>query len=327
VLRNRLSEIPFDEKGWRHIDLVIVSHIDVDHIGATRSLFADQALGLSFGDVWFNGRHHLERGVAEGEALSELLSAPDRALPWNKSFGGSRVATPCDRRFLEITPLSEYPRITLLSPTPERLAQLLPVWDAELKRLRCHESNTEEEREAIATKFPDLEALAAHKFRPDDSPTNGSSIAILIEHQGASMLLAADAFATDLGISLLELAEHRGLPHPLRVDAFKLSHHGSRANLKSELLGAVEAKHYVISTDGGHGLPNDEALARVVLYGGDVPALCFNYATERNLRWGDDALQTKCKFETHFPKKLGQGVTVVCRPTAQAEATFKETSE
>ena len=316
VLRNRLSEIPFDEKGRRHIDLVIVSHIDVDHIGATRSLFGDQALGLSFGDVWFNGRHHLERGVAEGETLSELLSAPDRPLPWNKSFRGSRVATPCDRKFFEITPLSGYPRITLLSPTPERLAQLLPVWDAELKRLRCHESNTEEEREASITQFPDLDVLAAHKSRPDGSPTNGSSIAILLEHQGASILLAADAFATDLGISLLELAEHRGLQHPLRVDAFKLSHHGSRANLKSELLGAVEAKHYVISTDGGHRLPNDEALARVVLYGGDVPALWFNYATERNLRWGDEALQTKShKFETHFPNKLDQGVMVVCRPT------------
>lgn len=256
----------------------------------------------------------------EGETLSELLSSSDRPLPWNVAFSGHAVATRDDRNFFEVPAMPGYPRIRLLSPTPERLAKLLPWWDKELERLRRRESNPEEEREATPSKFPDLEALAAHKPRPDRSLTNGSSIAILLEHQGTSALLAADAFATDLFNSLLALAEHRHLLtkdrrlcHPLRVNAFKLSHHGSRGNLKNELFGVVEAKDYIVCTDAGHGLPNDEALARAVRYGGDVPALWFNYATERNVRWADRGLQTKHTFESHFPEEPGQGVTVVCR--------------
>jgi beta-lactamase superfamily II metal-dependent hydrolase len=319
VLRGRLSDIPTDENGRRHIDLVIVSHIDQDHIGATRFLFADQTLGLDFGDIWFNGRHHLERGVAAGEALSELLSAPSRALPWNTTFKGGAVVIPSDRKFFEIEPLPGHPRITLLSPTPKRLEQLIPVWDAELEKLRHHKSNTEKERER-GTQFPDLEALAAYRSRPDRSPTNGSSIAILLEHRGASVLLAADAFATDLRRALLGVARHRGLSVPLCFDVFKLSHHGSRANLMTEVFATVEAGHYVVSTDNTHfGHPNDEALARVVLYGGDTPTLWFNYASQQNLRWSNPAVQQKHNFATCFPENPARGITLVCRPKVVSE--------
>ena len=104
ALRNRLSAIPVNENDRRHIDLVILSHIDVDHIGAAQSLFTDETLGLSFGDVWFNGRQHLTgRGVAEGEALGKVLSSSDRSLPWNVAFKGYEAATPGDWDFREIT--------------------------------------------------------------------------------------------------------------------------------------------------------------------------------------------------------------------------------
>jgi beta-lactamase superfamily II metal-dependent hydrolase len=312
VLRDRLSKIPADTKGRRHIDLAVISHIDHDHIGAARYLFGDDALGLSFGDIWFNGRHHLERGVAEGEALSELLSAPHRDLPWNEAFNRGPVVTPGDGKPMELKGPARHPRITLLSPTPKRLVRLAAVWDSELERLKRRESNTEAERER-GSEFPHLEALAAHKSRKDRSPTNGSSIAILLEHGGASALLTADAFPTVLGSALLGLVKQRETTLPLPVDVFKLSHHGSRANLMQELLAVVRAKHYVTSTDNTRfGHPNDETLAQVVLYGGDVPNLCFNYTTPQNLRWSSRSLQQKHSFTTRFPEKGEQGVVLDC---------------
>jgi beta-lactamase superfamily II metal-dependent hydrolase len=321
VLRTRLSQIPTDEDGRRHIDLVIVSHIDHDHIGATRFLFADQSLGLSFGDVWFNGRNHLiERGIAEGEALSELLSASKQCLPWNTAFQGGAVVVPGDDEFVEVTALSGHPLITLLSPTQRRLDRLAQVWDTELEKLRDHKSNTKEEYER-GSLFPDLEALTECQSFKDTSPSNGSSIAILLEHRGTSVLLAADAFATVLGKAMLGLATHRGLSHPLLVDILKLSHHGSRANLLSELLGAVQARHYVVSTNNDRfHHPNDEALARVVRFGGDTPMLWFNYVTEQNLRWADKALQQKYRFGTRFPENEARGITLICYPTFGTEA-------
>ncbi len=312
VLRERLAEIPADAQGRRHIDLAVISHIDHDHIGAARYLFADDALGLSFGDIWFNGRHHLERGVAEGESLSEMLSTPQRDLPWNAAFNRGPVVTPGDGKHIELKAPARYPRITLLSPTPKRLVRLAAVWDSELEKLKRRESNTEPEHER-ASEFPDLEALAAHKSRKDRSPANGSSIAVLLEHGGASVLLAADAFPTVLGGALLGLVQQRQITPPLPVDVFKLSHHGSRANLLQELLAVVRAEQYVVSTDNTRfGHPNDETLARVVLYGGEAPILCFNYTTPQNLRWSGESLQTKHRFTTRFPEKGEQGIVLGC---------------
>lgn len=302
TLRQRLADLPSRDDGRRVVDLAIVSHIDHDHIGATRQLFADEELQLSFGDVWFNARHHLVRGVAEAETLAAILGAPLRALPWNTAFGGGPVVTPGDGAFVELPVSPGHPRLTLLSPTPKRLARLATVWDAELENLRARRSNTEAAGDR-GSEFPDLDGLATHKSTRDQSAPNGSSIALLVEHRGASALLAADSFSTVLGSALLGLARHRGSPLPLRIDAFKLSHHGSRANLMPELLRAVQANHYIVSTDNTRfGHPNDETLARVILYGGDAPTLCFNFATAQNLRWADPALQGKYGFATRFAR-------------------------
>jgi beta-lactamase superfamily II metal-dependent hydrolase len=300
AVRDRLARLPL-VAGRRHLDLVVVSHIDHDHIGAASALFGEVALALTYGDVWFNARHHLERGVAEGEALATLLGAPDRLLPWNQAFEGGPVSTPHDGGFVEVTATPDTPRLTVLSPTPRRLVMLATVWDRALDDLRRRRSNSVPEIER-GGEFPDLEALAARPPRKDRAIPNGSSIALLIEHRGASALLAADAFPTVLGSALISLAAHRGVPLPFEVDAFKLSHHGSRANLLTALLKAVRATNYIVSTDNTRfGHPNDETLARVVLHGGDTPALCFNHATERNLRWADEALQQRYGFVTRFP--------------------------
>lgn len=305
LLARRLGDLPVSAGGRRHVDLAIVSHIDHDHIGAARMLFGDADLGLSFGDIWFNGRHHLERGAAEGQALAELLGAAKRPLPWNRTFGGGPVVTPGDGGFVELPSAPGYPRITLLSPTPRRLAGLAAVWDKELEKLQQRVSNTEPELDR-GDEFPDLEALAAHASSRDRSPANGSSIAILLEHNAASVLLAADAFGTVLGGALIKLARHRGVALPVQVDAFKLSHHGSRANLMVDLLEAVRADCYLVSTNNARfGHPNDETLARVVLRGGASPSLCFNYATDRNLRWRDEKLQRKYAYTTRFPNGNG----------------------
>jgi beta-lactamase superfamily II metal-dependent hydrolase len=62
--------------------------------------------------------------------------------------------------------------------------------------------------------------------------------------------------------ALLKLVNVRA-QHPLMVDVLKLSHHGSRANLMTELLNVVQAKSYIVSTDNSRFQhPDDEALAR-----------------------------------------------------------------
>ena len=69
LLRQRLKALAV--AGPVFIDLVVVSHIDSDHIGGLLPLFAEDEIELKFGDIWFNGLPQLpelaETTVAERE--------------------------------------------------------------------------------------------------------------------------------------------------------------------------------------------------------------------------------------------------------------------
>ena len=90
----------------RRLDVVVVTHIDSDHIGGMVPFFgSDLARSvLDVGDVWFNGRTHLgepgaPRSVQQGESVVAALLGPAGghgapSMPWNRAFGGGPVLTP-----------------------------------------------------------------------------------------------------------------------------------------------------------------------------------------------------------------------------------------
>src|SRR5215510_8788689 len=52
AVRARIEGLPKDE---RHFDLLVVTHVDTDHIGGVLKLLSDLPEGTVFDDVWFNG--------------------------------------------------------------------------------------------------------------------------------------------------------------------------------------------------------------------------------------------------------------------------------
>ncbi len=58
----RLEELPPDS---RHLELLVLTHIDANSLGGAIPLLQNQKLGLQFDDVWFNGRQHLEAAREE----------------------------------------------------------------------------------------------------------------------------------------------------------------------------------------------------------------------------------------------------------------------
>jgi len=198
------------------------------------------------------------------------------------------------------------PILTLLSPTPRRLASLRRVWTKELLRIQRGEPS-EPGRAAVPLPLDNLEALAAIDTERDQSPTNGSSIAFLLEYAGRSCLLAADAFSSVLGNALTSLANARD-GQPIKVDVFKLPHHGSMGNVTTSLLRVVPAQHYFVSTNGDRfNHPDDVALARVITEAKWEPTLWFNYATSATLRWSEARLQAKYHFTTGYPAEGVEG--------------------
>lgn len=304
VLRARLAQIPLGRNGRRRVDLFVVSHIDHDHIGGAAQLLDDADLKLEFGDIWFNAPPTPStRGVAEGATLASILGATARALPWNEAWEarGKLACTPAAGGGVELRGRGA-PTITLLSPGPAQLRKLWASWDTELKRL----AQTRREMELPPTERPllisNIEALAAKSTPVDDAVPNGSSIAFLVEHRGASALLCADAHPTVLVPALEALIKRRKTNGRLPVDVLKVSHHGSSANTTTALLGLVQARHVVISTNNAHfNHPNPEAMARLVL-AGKGSTFWFTYDTPKNKIWDAAGLKTRYGFSTRYPK-------------------------
>lgn len=321
VVLERLKAIPD-----RRLDLVVVTHIDSDHIAGMAKLLASPAFDLQIDDVWLNGHRHLpkpanERGVADAERLTAILTgdtAARKSLPWNQAFGG-KVIVRDDVPASSGSPLPviELPwglRLTILSPTMKKLADLRKDWDRYVSQLHRGLPSAETEQPArVLTRGLSLQEAALRETKDDAAPPNGSSIAFLAEFGGRSLLFGADAHPDALVPALKMLALSPG--KQLIVDVLKLPHHGSCANVTLDLLEAVRAEHYVVSTSGRRFQhPDEEAMARVLTRGrstpGARPTLWFNYASDTTARWLDPQFAERHKYVAVGPSANGKGISI-----------------
>jgi beta-lactamase superfamily II metal-dependent hydrolase len=306
------------------LELLVVTHIDADHIEGIVKLLGGRSGRPRIRDVWFNSWRHLAPqpddllGPIHGEMLSALIQHRD--LPWNAAFDGGPVAAPTEDPPPAVA-LSGGLRLTLLSPTPAELAALCEPWEEllrkegldpdapeqALERLKHHRLRPDD---YLGERRPDVEQLADKPFKSDTSPANGSSIAFIAEYDGRRCLFAGDAHPHVLEASIQRLLAANA-DHRLRLDAFKVPHHGSSRNLSVSLLERIECRHYLLSSSGNYyGHPHLEAVARIIAHGGEQPVLHFNYRSEKSAVWDDAVLQTDYGYTTRYPDAAETGLVV-----------------
>lgn len=312
--RSRLTTRRLAERLRRRADLelLVVTHIDADHISGILALLEDESVPISPRDVWFNGWHHLPTdvlGAQQGEALGGAIRG--RRLPWNEDFDEGPAMVPDDGRLPELE-LADGLTLTLLSPTRRQLADLRPVWKREVEKAGLVPGVAAEKAAAqpdlLGDKPIDPRRLAQESFVEDRSEANGASLAMLAEFAGKKILLTGDAHGGVLAEGLRRLVRQRGVD-TLVIDAFKLPHHGSKYNLSPEVLGLVECEHYLISTNGDiFRHPDPVAMSRIVV-GRDEVALHFNYRSDTTERWASSHLQRRFRYRTIFPAEA-EGLVV-----------------
>lgn len=287
--------------------LLVISHVDTDHISGALPILASPLYSSQFAEVWFNGRQHLESsdsleilGPRQGELLTE--SIVKHGIKWNAAFDNKSVAVSEDGE-LRATILPGGAKVTILSPGRSQLREMAKVWDKEIERAGLKRDISPERLpaysgfEVLGAGGPNIEQLAVLKFDEDTAPANGSSIAMLIELEGKRLLLGADAHPSVLAESIVRLTGGS----PLEVDVFKLPHHGSKHNVNWELLQTVRAKNYVFSSNGAYfGHPDQEAVAKVIKYGGTDITLVFNSKTNLNKVWAASSLLKTWKYNVIF---------------------------
>jgi len=128
-------------------------------------------------------------------------------------------------------------------------------------------------------KNPDKTGSAAAADFVDNSPYNLSSIVVLAEGGGKTMLLTGDA----RGDYLLDGLEAAGLKTPLQpyhVDILKMPHHGSWRNAEQVMFQQILADHYIFSANGRDDNPDEETVKQLyAVRGAGKYTLHFTNAT------------------------------------------------
>jgi beta-lactamase superfamily II metal-dependent hydrolase len=318
TLRTRIAALPDDA-----FELFVVTHIDTDHIGGAVPLLKGITTTRPFERIWFNGWRHLEPqpqdllGPNHGERLTkEILRLK---IPWNHEFKkGKGAAKTSATGKLPVVKLPGGMKLTMLSPRQQELDLLRPIWEPVIQAGGLLGGGGEGAPDADPKDAGDLlggdplEQWAAHD--PDDldhTESNGSSIAFLAEFTETdaagqrvtkSCLFSGDGHGPVLAEGIKRLAAERGQAR-LRVDAFKLPHHGSVRNVTEELAKAVDATHYLVSTNSGgtYGHPHQGAIARVILNKARRPTLWFNYPeTEKTKVWNNVVWKVDRGYATQY---------------------------
>jgi beta-lactamase superfamily II metal-dependent hydrolase len=236
------------------IDLWVITHIDRDHIGAVLGFIQDKKIKdkpQAAKEFWFNhsgttvktpnGKLAVDDGIKFRKYLTDngLLTkeAITTSLASSNVFGLS---------------------ITILSPTPEKLAIADALWLAEEKGGKIGRSK---EMADHAKSIEDLQDLV---FSGDPDAINGSSIGLFIKYKSVSTLLLGDSHA-DVVLATLQ-AHGYSEENPISVEFMQLAHHGSKANNSPDLLAMINTENYVITGNGIHNRhPDKETLVRLLV--------------------------------------------------------------
>jgi hypothetical protein len=307
VLKPRLAEIKkarqLKTADPLPIDLMMVSHIDDDHIKGILELTNElvvaknekKPLPLKIRSLWHNTFDNiignkpdeLLAAVTASFGAAALSGEPDTegldssvAMVLASVGQGFRLTDDARRLQLRINPefegklvmakedgkpivMAKGLKFTVVGPMPTELIALQKDYDTYLKK------HPEEQKSESA--------LAAFT---DESVANLSSLVLLAELENKKMLLTGDARGDKIleGLEMVGLLKKNDTMH---VDILKVPHHGSSRNLDPIFFRRLTADHYVFSGNGEFGNPERETLQMLLdERGNDEITMHFTYPIE-----------------------------------------------
>lgn len=260
------------------LDLVLLSHIDNDHIVGLLDLLAaleeDKANGqpprIAISGMWHNSfQKSLDPGGEITQRMQMLMSMAGAAgvampLAADAFFGvkeGNRLRILAKKLKLPVNKGFQDDLVML-----ETAPQTLKFGKLSLRVVGPNQANLD----ALRDEWMEWLAKAEKKMASDPSTManadksipNLSSIVVLAEHDGKTILLTGDARSDHMldGLGQAGLLTNG----KLHVDVLKVAHHGSDRNHTASFFKTVTADTYVISADGKHDNPDYSTLKWIV---------------------------------------------------------------
>lgn len=221
------------------LDLVILSHVDGDHIGGLLGLFQQDFINSTFvKEVWFNSKistltkssKDLDISYTQGNKLAKLLE--------EKKINTRGVCSDTNEPQFSSTNCE----ITVLAPSQVALDKLEDDW----RSLEVSAENVDLQLS--------WDELRQEPFVEDQSVTNRSSIAVVIRSllSGRSVFFAGDSVPSEI-LARVDTT-------PKKFELVKLPHHGSKKNINVDLIEKFPAKRYVIPAGANNHKPHKKTM-------------------------------------------------------------------
>jgi beta-lactamase superfamily II metal-dependent hydrolase len=249
--------------------------------------------------------------AVQGSTLASLLKKHNYNC--NTQFKNNLVSTDS-----EMEVISNDITFKILSPNNDKLKELKKYWKKELyKKGFSSDENLEDfnedafeyilslekEKKRLAKKNVSssssiiIDDLVKDDFIEDDTATNGSSIAFILENKEHKFLFLADSHPSIIVQNLKKY--YKEDEFPVKFDLIKIAHHGSKSNTSPELLNLIDSEKYVFSTNGLiHNHPDKETIARIISRPSEFTRnLYFNYPLEILNDFKDEKMTEKYNFK------------------------------
>ena len=269
-LKKRLNQLRERRSDPLPLDLVMISHIDDDHINGILSLVdhlddldeRGREVPYTVDELWFNSFDDvtgnaagLDRVVASGRPGAEHAHSAAtvasvrqgrRLRDWAHRNG---VVLNGGDAMIEggwVWNLGEGLSLHVLGPRGEQIAEFRTAWDKEVTKKGW----------AVRADAAEVAAFV------DKSPWNLASIVAIASLGNKRMLLTGDA----RGDHIIDALRADGVltGSSVTFDVLKVPHHGSDRNVSTDFFRAVKARHYVISGNGAHHNPDVATLGMIV---------------------------------------------------------------
>ena len=336
----------------KKIDLLIISHIDEDHIGGVIKFLEENKDNeiIEISEIWHNSYKHLQfekakvselkedtfsilksiikqnqttdllNGVQnisckQGSSVASLIYKYD--YPWNTTFANSAIFIE-NKSEVIIGDL----KFIFLSPNQEKLKKLSNKWLKELSKKKYSFEISDEEIFDDAFEFYmkflrdediKISSISSKKSlnfeelseieEKDNSVTNGSSLAFIIEYKDKKLLFLGDSHEDVVFDSLAKLKDK---DYGLKFDLMKVSHHGSNKNISNRLINLITCNKFLFSTDGlSHNHPNLEAISKIVVNNIESKKeLFFNYELDIFEKLNDKELKNQYNYEIKYQREI-----------------------
>lgn len=293
----------------KNLRLVVLTHYDNDHLMGLINLFRNNETKDKVDKVWANLEKHLGiKAVYQVEIVDDIKRSGVKACEFQTLLPEEKLnQNPIETNYRDDIFNNENFEIEIMNPTRESLIDLNKYFENELLiKTKDRNSLTRSPKNDY---FYSTKELLLKTLTPDNNEANNNSIVLLFKTQDGNYLFTGDCSTQVLKKRLIEKGYCK--KNKLKLNLFKLPHHGSQTGFDIEIFDLIECTNYFIQAGpNNHGNPSKEMFVKFLDKMKSiniVPTIITNYDSFSEIENIDKSTLYNYNELRNFSYKITQG--------------------